>query len=114
MNNLYEMGLSTVQIRTGICLEDLKLSSKEKKLANKKIQKIIANSTLEEINSYIDRWCIKKEGNDVIKYIIYMLDDLVFLSQNESLVLEMARFNDKLETSFNESLKLAKKSSYLD
>ena len=114
MNDLYEMGLSTVQIRTGICLEKLKLNNKEKAKADKKIQKIIANSTLEEINSYIDKWCIKKEGNDVTKYIIYMLDDLVFLSQNESLVLEMSKFNDNLETSFNESLKLAKKSSYLD
>ena len=84
MNDLYEMGLSTVQIRTGICLEKLKLSNKEKAQADKKIQ------------------------------IIYMLDDLVFLSQNESLVLEMSKFNDNLETSFNESLKLAKKSSYLD
>ncbi len=114
MNDLYEMGLSTAQIRTGICLETLKLSIKEKAKADKKIKRIITNSTLEEINSYIEKWCIKKEGNDVTKYIIYMLDDLVFLCQNESLVLEMAEFNDKLVTKFNESLKLAKKSSYID
>ena len=100
MNDLYEMSLTTAQIRTGISLETLKLSIKEKTKADKKIKRIITNSTLEEINSYIEKWCI--------------LDDLVFLCQNESLVLEMAEFNDKLATKFNESLKLAKKSSYID
>ena len=107
MNDLTEFGLSAAQIRTDICLEKLKLSRKEKAKADKKIAKIITNHTLEEINNYIDKWCIKK-------YIIYMLDDIVFLFQDETLVLEMAKFNNRLEASFNASLKLARKSSYLD
>ncbi len=114
MNDLTEFGLSAAQIRTDICLEKLKLSRKEKAKADKKIAKIITNHTLEEINNYIDKWCIKKEGTDIQKYIIYMLDDIVFLFQDETLVLEMAKFNNRLEASFNASLKLARKSSYLD
>ena len=114
MDELQEFGLSTMQIRTGISLEELHLSKQEKAKANKKIRKIITNSTFKEIDDYINKWCEKKEGSDVLKYIIYMLDDIIFLSQNELLNYEMAKYRNDLEHHLNQSLELAKKSSYLD
>ena len=99
------------QIRTNICVDELKISEEEKAFVKYEVNEILSKMSYAEVNEMIESWLNEPYGTDVDAYRISLLDDAITNYHNEYLSQNLRRDTDKVELMLEKSYQMAQRSS---
>ena len=99
------------QIRTNICVDELKISEEEKAFVKYEVNEILSKISYAEINEMIESWLNEPYGTDVDAYRISLLDDAITNYHNEYLSQNLRNNTDQIDLMFEKSYQTAQRSS---
>ena len=99
------------QIRTNICVDELKISEEEKAFVKNEVNEMLSKMSYAEVNEMIESWLSEPYGTDVDAYRISLLDDAIVNYHNEYLSQNLRKDTDKVDLMFKKSYQMAQRSS---
>ena len=99
------------QIRTNICVDELKISEEEKTFVKNEVNEMLSKMSYAEVNEMIESWLSEPYGTDVDAYRISLLDDAIVNYHNEYLSKNLRKDTDKVDLMFKKSYQMAQRSS---
>lgn len=99
------------QIRTNICVDELKISEEEKTFVKNEVNEMLSKMSYAEVNEMIESWLNEPYGTDVDAYRISLLDDAITNYHNEYLSQNLRNDTDKINLMLEKSYQMAQRSS---
>ena len=99
------------QIRTNICVDELKISEEEKTFIKNEVNEMLSKMSYIEVNEMIENWLNKPYGTDVDAYRISLLDDAIANYHSEYLNQNIRKDTDKIGIILEKSYQTAQRTS---
>lgn len=99
------------QIRTNICVDELKISEEEKTFVKNEVNEMLSKMSYAEVNEMIESWLSEPYGTDVDAYRISLLDDAITNYHNEYLSQNLRNNTDKINLMLEKSYQMAQRAS---
>ena len=99
------------QIRTNICVDELKISEEEKTFVKNEVNEMLSKMSYAEVNEMIESWLNEPYGTDVDAYRISLLDDAIANYQREYLSQNLRNNTDKINLMLEKSYQMAQRAS---
>ena len=99
------------QIRTNICVDELKISEEEKTFVKNEVNEMLSKMSYAEVNEMIESWLNEPYGTDVDAYRISLLDDAITNYHNEYLSQNLRNNTDKINLMLEKSYQMAQRAS---
>ena len=109
--NTEDKRMTLHQIRTNICVDELKISEEEKTFIKNEVNEMLSKMSYIEVNEMIENWLNKPYGTDVDAYRISLLDDAIANYHSEYLNQNIRKDTDKIGIILEKSYQTAQRTS---